>query len=75
MTHHIIRSEAGRAAPHVLVRVGRRRRRALGPVQKALIGWVSAAISASLFDSLIGAPVGFVLVAVAFAYCSFRPGR
>ncbi|WP_438852465.1 hypothetical protein [Brevundimonas nasdae] len=78
MTHHIIRSEAGRPLPHVQIRTasGRRRRRATGSeVIAAHLAAIGVGAGAGLADVLIGQPVCIVLVGLAYGAWCFWPAR
>lgn len=77
MTHHIVRSEAGRPLPHVQIRTGakRRRRAPLSMVVKAHLAVVALGTVAGLADVAIGEPICISLILGAyFAWC-FWPSR
>lgn len=72
--HNIIGSEADRAGAHILVRIGRARRR-LNPVA-VFFGFAGGlGLVAGLIDSAIGSPVFLGLCAFAFLAIRFWPSR
>lgn len=72
--HNIARSEAFSPQAHVLVRLGRRRRR-LNPVAGFFLGVAAMGVVASLIDSAIGAPVCLGLCLTGLLAWRFWPQR
>lgn len=74
--HNIVRSEANRPSPHVVIDISRPRRRRLGPVFWAHVAVGLVGAGASLVDSFVfQAPIALGVVGVAFFVWSFWPDR
>lgn len=74
--HNIVRSEARRPSPHVVIDVVRPRRRRPGLVFWFHVGAVGVGAVASLLDSFVfGGPVALTVVGLAMFVWSFWPDR